>query len=181
MQRLPLFTDTGYTRIVIPRDSATQIVSLYAAGQSVYSFQDSTGLAVYDSNKILYFLTDDSIVTGESTTVQIAALRIYNYALDSATAKNLFLIGGPSGIPLVENSVSLATLYPNPTSSRLYIKLNNNLDNAVVEIYNIQEALMQQNRVSSSDNVSLVNLASGMYVVKIYSGNQVMFSKIAKE
>jgi hypothetical protein len=73
------------------------------------------------------------------------------------------------------NSNERITFYPNPAKD--YIKITTN-ENATVEILTIQGLLLKKKQVSPTDNIITINeLTSGSYVVRIVSGTNV-FSEI---
>jgi len=69
------------TNLIITRDGATNLYSVYLNGALVQSFVDTTGLTVF-SNNIAYFLKDDNVTGGrESMAGNISLIRTYNGAL----------------------------------------------------------------------------------------------------
>lgn len=69
-----------------------------------------------------------------------------------------------------EQSVSI---FPNPVENDLFIELNH-ADNAHAMIFDLSGKLLKQTQIQQSGAVSLSNLASGMYLVKIYTDNQLI-------
>ena len=65
-------------------------------------------------------------------------------------------------------------VYPNPTSSVLYIKADN-LNYS--EIYDVNGHIILK---SKSDEINVTNLKSGLYVLKTYSGNNIEATKFLK-
>ncbi len=83
------FEDARYSFVTITRDAGTKEVKMYVNGGFVDGFTDSDhDYAVYDGNKTLRFLQDDKYSSGsETSSGNIAFLRIYNYPLDAVAVK----------------------------------------------------------------------------------------------
>lgn len=81
----------------------------------------------------------------------------------------------------VDNETEISSevgIYPNPTSSILFIKSNLPIKN--IEIYNSLGQLVSS--ISNADKIDLTNLQFGAYIVKIKTeNNQTFFKKIIKE
>jgi hypothetical protein len=91
----------------------------------------------------------------------------------------------------LENAVTLGvsnyaiqkdiTIYPNPTSSILNIENKSNESVAAVSIYNLSGALVKEVKSSTSlPSISVVELQSGIYFVKIQMNTQVVNYKFIK-
>jgi len=82
----PLLTN-GYGQIVITRDEATDLTSVYVNGAPAFSFTDTSDLAVVSNtnttDNLLTFFTDDHAGLGapEDTTGNIARIRLYDGVL----------------------------------------------------------------------------------------------------
>lgn len=86
---------------------------------------------------------------------------------------------------IIANSTKTIKIYPNPTSSKVTIKLPNNiLDNLEdIQIYNTNAVLIRsvQNNYSSFLNIDLKNLPSGVYFVHLHiKGGDSITRKIVK-
>jgi hypothetical protein len=91
----------------------------------------------------------------------------------------------------LENAVTLGvssyaiqkdiTIYPNPTSSILNIENKSNESVAAVSIYNLSGALVKEVKSSTSlPSISVAELQSGIYFVKIQMNTQVVNYKFIK-
>ncbi len=77
---------------------------------------------------------------------------------------------------IVENALSNVNIYPNPARNILNI---NNVENANVNIYAINGQLVKSMaNVSGNAQVDLSDMAAGMYIVRMQSGNDVRTEKI---
>lgn len=77
---------------------------------------------------------------------------------------------------IVENALSNVSIYPNPARNILNV---NNVENANVNIYAINGQLVKSMaNVSGNAQVDLSDMAAGMYIVRMQSGNDVRTEKI---
>jgi hypothetical protein len=73
------------------------------------------------------------------------------------------------------------TIYPNPASSILNIENKSNESVVAVSIYNLSGALVKEVKSSTSlPSISVVELQSGIYFVKIQMNTQVVNYKFIK-
>ena len=81
------FSTGKYSFVTITRDGTTKEVKMYVDGKLVDGFTDSEhDYAVYDDSKTLHFFQDDTYTSGtESSSGNIALLKIYNSAIDEKT------------------------------------------------------------------------------------------------
>ncbi|WP_296145991.1 T9SS type A sorting domain-containing protein [uncultured Flavobacterium sp.] len=78
-----------------------------------------------------------------------------------------------------KNSISL---YPNPASTILNIENRSGEEIKSVSIYSITGALVKQvNNAQAAESISVSELQTGMYFVKMQIGNQVVNSKFVKK
>lgn len=98
-------------------------------------------------------------------------LKVYNYVLSDMSISNLYNNNTLSSSDFSQNNLEVA-LYPNPVQDLLNI----NVDNAIksVEIYNIQG---QKVLNSTSNEVDMSSLNSGIYLVKITDENNSIATK----
>ncbi|MCF0206092.1 MAG: chitobiase/beta-hexosaminidase C-terminal domain-containing protein, partial [Bacteroidales bacterium] len=80
----------------------------------------------------------------------------------------------------IENNASQISIYPNPTSSLLNVNAENS-DISKVELVNANgQIVASENANNSNVAISVENLPTGTYFVKIYTGSEVVVSKIVK-
>jgi hypothetical protein len=93
-----------------------------------------------------------------------------------------------SGVPVVL-SVSDFTLsdaislYPNPATDVINIRNNSNLELEGIRIYDINGRLVAQHKVRDTSNSHMINvseLASGIYMLQIYSNQANTIKRIIK-
>ena len=104
------FTANTAARVIITRDSATQLVTGYVNGISQFSFTDSTSGATFTgTNGIIRFFQDDNITgQNESSAGVSTRISIYDGALTSLEVAGL---GGPqSAAPGVPEPASFLLL-----------------------------------------------------------------------
>ena len=69
------------------------------------------------------------------------------------------------------------TVYPNPTSGKFTIKSNNAI--SAVEIYNVfGERIYPDYQFNQQASLDLSSQTKGIYLVKVYIGTKIYFSKI---
>jgi len=175
-----IYTDSTYFTAIISRDNTTKNVNMYANGQLVGSFRDTTNIAVYDSSRFLYFATDDSSTTTEALKGKLAMLRIFNYALDSAAAVAQTMTGTLLSVSETAAESTQTTIYPNPTTGILHIAYTAH-SAASIDIYTIDGRLIQQDQLSDSGNISISPLPAGLYTMLISTQNSISYHKIIKQ
>jgi hypothetical protein len=77
-----VFSGGKLVDVLLTRDKATGLVKGYANGIEQFSFVDVTGSAVFNtSDKIINFVRDDNVVTGEASSGFVDRIRIYDGAI----------------------------------------------------------------------------------------------------
>lgn len=76
-----------------------------------------------------------------------------------------------------ESKISLITLYPNPTSDYLNIRSDKNIKK--VELFDISGKLVLSSKLENH-RISVGKFPKGIYIVKIYTDNEVLSSKFIK-
>ena len=72
--------------------------------------------------------------------------------------------------------------YPNPAKDFVTLQLASNTDNAVVAFYDsLGKIALQTNITNTQNKIDVNSLASGIYLVKIISGNSIGTQKFIKE
>lgn len=80
---------------------------------------------------------------------------------------------------IFENSIQL---YPNPTKDQIFITNLNNVSIKKYEIYSIEGKKLRSKEVSEELKfISLENLASGSYLIKLFNGNESTIKKVVKK
>ena len=76
-----------------------------------------------------------------------------------------------------DQSKNSVKLYPNPTSGVLYIDADISLSNIIVHDLLGKEVL----RISGSQSIDMRSLMSGVYLLKLYEGNNLSIQRVIKE
>lgn len=126
---------------------------------------NTQGFNVETSGK-LYFASDNLYLKLNSsttpTTIPVNIIRKITFSTTLGTTT------------FEENSNNLV-LYPNPSSD--VIKIESNVEeNLVVKIYSLTGQLVHQGNYQSNENIDVLNLASGLYLVQV-NGLTIKFSK----
>lgn len=89
-------------------------------------------------------------------------------------------------LSVVENEISEFLIFPNPNQGEFTIKLNSSTDSKIkVDVYDIRGRLIYNNSYQNNSNfkqtISLDNVQSGMYLVKVSDGEKSTTKKIIIE
>ena len=88
----------------------------------------------------------------------------------------------PDGIKTVSNSLNPISCYPNPTQQILHVKSNNYAPIISVEIFNMMgKSLMQQKVGNNITTINLIDLANGVYTLKVNTESGIFYQKISKQ
>ncbi len=74
----------NYAHIGLSRDSTTDVVDLFINGSLQGTFIDTGRIAVLNSSGMLNFFQDDLALPGETSSGNIALLKLYNYTLSAS-------------------------------------------------------------------------------------------------
>ena len=126
--------------------------------------------------RITYSPTNDegpSYFTGSMDEV-----RIYNRAINESEVLALYNeSNSTSGVEVTTNTSF--KIYPNPTST----DFNFNVDQAsTLMVYDVKGSLVFERNIAEigTQNIDISDLSSGMYMVKLLQGDQVMNTKLIK-
>lgn len=112
---------------------------------------------------------------GNGSFLQLTDTALDNNLASSWIASDLQTLATDSFVS--ENNMAL---YPNPVHGQLNISTTNNID--TIEIYDVYGKLLQ--RIAPKSNhleVGFSDYANGLYLVKMYSGNNIKTQKIIKQ
>ena len=88
----------------------------------------------------------------------------------------------PDGIQTVSNIFNPISCYPNPTQQILHVKSNNYAPIISVEIFNMMgKSLMQQKVGNNITTINLIDLANGVYTLKVNTESGIFYQKISKQ
>lgn len=177
--------DGKYTHFVLTRDSTSKVVKVYSDGNLGISFIDSTNEAIMDTNNVLNFFQDDTIIEDEASSGAISLMNIYNYVLDSATVKKNFN-NLQNEIFSVQNLTKNGTIriFPNPAKDNLMIDLKplgaggtvhvSLLDMTGTVVYSYQ---YEADQLVSLD-LNTIQCRSGIYLVKVETDSGIITRKV---
>lgn len=99
--------------------------------------------------------------------------------VDTNTLEIERIVVNNSNTPLSSSSFETSSvfIYPNPVKD--YLSINSDVEIDSVEIYNLSGQLILKN--NNSKNIQTTNLSSGVYLIKIFSFNNVLDFKFVKE
>jgi hypothetical protein len=144
-------------------------------GTSVESPEGFVGYNVYLDNLTTPVATN---VTATTYTFVAPSVGIHTAGVSSVYTTGqsaiVTLLWGHTGTNVIPNAN--VTIYPNPTKGRINIE---NVSNANIYITNVLGTVIaSKENVSGSTGFDLSNVANGIYLVKIVSGNKVITKKI---
>ena len=95
---------------------------------------------------------------------------------DSNDIQNVALVGINNSI----NTISEVSIYPNPTTDILHIRINGSNEILYTNIYNSTGALVWSGKINGSTDLNTNEMKSGMYIIKLTNenGNQYTHSFI---
>ena len=88
----------------------------------------------------------------------------------------------PDGIKTVSNTLNRISCYPNPTQQILHVKSNNYASIISVEIFNmIGKSMLHQKVGNNATTINLIDLANGVYTLKVNTESGIFYQKISKQ
>jgi len=87
-------------------------------------------------------------------------------------------------LSISETNLETLKLYPNPTSGIITLQSNNLIENTDITIYNIQGQLViseEKSPTNETIQVDISNLTTGIYFVKIISGENTVIKRMVKK
>ena len=88
----------------------------------------------------------------------------------------------PDGIKTVSNSLNPISCYPNPTQQILHVKSNNYEPIISVEIFNMMgKSMLHQKVGNNATTINLIDLANGVYTLKVNTESGIFYQKISKQ
>lgn len=90
---------------------------------------------------------------------------------------------GPMGVQTIATSDNNLSVYPNPASTTLNVKLGSVSDKATVTVYNAigQIVIAAQEVTDNSTAINVSTLAKGVYILKVSNGKEVSNTKFVIE
>ena len=72
-------------------------------------------------------------------------------------------------------------VFPNPTTGYIQIKLPEKIQEADIQLFDMQGRTVLKTKLSQAFNLNINNLKPGVYIIKIKSGNKIYSSQIIKK
>jgi hypothetical protein len=105
------------------------------------------------------------------------------FNLTSAGSNDIFVVkiaDAPTGIS--DNVMGLlpVTIYPNPSKENIIVNLNESIRSGVIEIISPDSKIVFKDAVKSETgkNIRVENLQSGIYFVRVITGDKIFSQKI---
>jgi hypothetical protein len=161
----PVLTVTASSNTLCAGSSAT----LSATGAQSYTWNPGA-------------LTGSNVVVTPSASIIYTAMGTNTAACTGSAAISLTVSSCPTGLNQLTLNNSIYNVYPNPASDKIYIQTSGN---ALDASYEISDALGKTvaksglNGITQAINIS--QLPSGIYLVKITSGNETKALRFVKE
>ena len=160
------------------RDAVGARVEISANGQKQYGYKLCGEGYLGQNSSTMHFGIDDNLFLDYIKIFWPSGLEeIY---VDVQANQILTLIEG-NALSTNENNANLdLEVYPNPTKNILRIESSYDIDG--VEVFSVLgEQIMQINALDKIERLDMSSLASGLYMVKCYVGNQYKVIKVLKE
>ena len=88
----------------------------------------------------------------------------------------------PDGIKTISNTLNQISCYPNPTQQILHVKSNNYAPIISVEIFNMMgKSMLHQKVGNNATTINLIDLANGVYTLKVNTESGIFYQKISKQ
>ena len=139
-------------------------------------------VALYSNNKVLVKDAVSTLpVTGLSANTAYKVYAVFKDELSSVSA--VAAIGFTSLATDINNiSNSTISVYPNPVSSVLQIKMNNNEDKASYKLYSISGSLLRKGLITDGKaDLNVESLMPSTYILRITNGSSLSEYKIIKK
>ena len=141
-------------------------LTLHAQSAERYVISSSGGEMTSSQYSVEYTLGETVISTVENS----------NYMLTQGFHQPISV---PTSVP--EETSGEITLYPNPTSEKVFLDLPEELNDVDVKIFTLYgQKVLSKSHLTSESNINLSGLASGTYIVSIINPNNQSIEKRIK-
>ncbi|WP_298150039.1 T9SS type A sorting domain-containing protein [Flavobacterium sp.] len=118
----------------------------------------------------------DNLVTGDSVAQQAGIYFDYNFPVITNIATTVFSTLS-AGDTMKDNSL---TIYPNPTADVVHIKSHSNI--GTIELFDAQGRILQHTNANGMEaSLNMAQYTSGMYYVKVQTGNGVKTQQLLRK
>ena len=173
----------GCTNSAVKAVTVTAAPSVSVAGASTICIGQTTILTASGADTYSWNTgsTSSSIAVTPTTTATYTAYGTSTVTGCTGNITTNVVVSPCTGLNSKSVSLSGLSVYPNPSNGEFIVELNNGL-NKIIEVTDLTGRLVLTN-TSSKDkvNVSMANLANGVYYLKIQSNNAVEVIKVVKQ
>ncbi len=175
--------DKGDTWEQIETFGLTSISRLFSCGEILYAIEDNVGIFMSEDEgetwqKVNLMKSQDYLGEREITDcVNLQFSENYaflqtNYGLCRAPLKDCKIV---TDISSVESATTDPKIYPNPASESITIS---GIGQGIVTIYNTLGQKLIEKEIFGTSTINTNDLQTGMYVIKLESGGEVVFEKV---
>ncbi len=79
------------------------------------------------------------------------------------------------------NSMQRLSVYPNPASNLLSVQYTSKTKNVNYEVFDLTGRTVLKGNINESNTISIQSLNSGLFIIKVIDGNEVLLTKFLKE
>lgn len=84
-----------------------------------------------------------------------------------------------TGVEEIDNASIIGLTFPNPTSTFLYLKIDNIKENAVYQLYDINGKLLESRKIDDNlTTIQMTQYAPSVYFLKVLIGNEPKMSLV---
>lgn len=172
----------------IPVDSLVNLVIIYDSGSmklflntELVASGNFTGGAT--TNQLKFRVGFDGWNNSVLTDVVVDEMGIWNRVLDSTERQHLYA-SHPVGVNnlIAENKISV---YPNPSNGKIFVENTTKriaFKDGEIRIYNLYGEKIYSDKIKSDKiQIDLDNIAAGLYLIEIHSGQTIITKKILIE
>lgn len=151
------------------------VSSLIISGNRIFAGFPSSGVYMSADNGINWIPINNGL-----TNIHVVELVISNDTLFAGTGGGVWKLSlSGAGINGTLNNESNIVVYPNPAKDKLTFE---SLQKSSIEIYNIQgRRILQQPIQQGKTDIDISSLAKGVYILKHYSNDMTVVTKIVKD
>ena len=169
------------------QNTATKTLSNVAENFHVYSMNWSPDQITFMIDDVAYYTYNPSIKNSSTWPFDLDQFLLLNIAMggfsgtpdtdftETSMVIDYVRVYQNSSLSVDDEFTDKFSIYPNPTADFIAIKTNENIDK--VALYSTLGQLLI-NRDNPTKQIDIKNLKTGLYILKIYSGNKSITKKI---
>lgn len=107
---------------------------------------------------------------------------VEDYTVNVLSSATSYKVTGINAEELGNEAPTSISVYPNPAESRITVKVNCNLSNSLVSIFNSTGALVKTEYMSSDEKeINISELPAGIYIIKVDDSKEPFISRFVKK